>query len=75
MSVVPASSLSSADLHILGGNVLVAVRHDRRKVLSAVNRSLQALHQESVPDLFTVRSALAAGTATRRSRKGARGDA
>ena len=66
MSVVPASSLSSSDLHILGGNVLVAVRHDRRKLLAAVNRSLQALHRETVPTLFTPRSALASGSAARR---------
>ena len=59
MSVVPASSLSASDLHVLGNNVLAAVRHDRHEVLAAVNRSLAA-HDESVPRLFAARPRAAA---------------
>ena len=50
MSIIPASSLSRADLRSLGNNVIPTVDHDRLSV-GAVNRSL-SLHEESVRRLF-----------------------
>ena len=48
MSIVSASSLSSAEMLLLGNNVLPHVRRER---LSAVNRSL-SLHDEQVDRLY-----------------------
>jgi len=48
-SLIPASSLSSADLRSLGNNVLGKVRADHDSV-EAVNRSLQT-HDEQVERL------------------------
>ena len=50
MSIIPASSLSRADLQSLGNNVLPTVDHDRLSD-GAINRSL-SLHEESVQRLF-----------------------
>ena len=50
MSIIPASSLSRADLKSLGNNVLPTIEHDRLSV-GAINRSL-SLHEESVQRLF-----------------------
>jgi hypothetical protein len=50
MSIIPASSLSRADLRSLGNNVIPTIDHDRLSV-GAVNRSL-SLHEESVRRLF-----------------------
>jgi hypothetical protein len=50
MSIIPASSLSRADLRSLGNNVAPVVDHDRISV-GAVNRSL-SVHAESVRRLF-----------------------
>jgi len=49
MTIVRASSLSRAELCMLGNNVLPAVREDRHN-LAAMNRSLHA-HGEPVDDL------------------------
>jgi len=43
-SLIPASSLSSADLRSLGNNVLAKVRADHDSV-GAINRSLQAVDE------------------------------
>ena len=50
MTIVRASSLSRAELCMLGNNVLPAVHEDRRHDLAAVNRSLHA-HGEAVDEL------------------------
>ena len=50
MTIVRASSLSRADMCMLGNNVLPAVREDQRHDLAAVNRSLHA-HGEAVDEL------------------------
>ena len=49
MTIVPASSLSRAEMHMLGTNVVSAVREDRHD-LAAVNRSLD-VHGEAVDEL------------------------
>ena len=49
MTIVRASSLSRAELCMLGNNVLPAAREDRHN-LAAVNRSLHA-HGEAVDQL------------------------
>ncbi len=43
MSIVPFSALSSSELSSLGNNVGPPMKRRRRRVLSAVNRSLAAL--------------------------------
>ena len=50
MSIVPASSLSRADLRSLGANCMATVAHDRHSI-RAVNHSL-AIHDESVERLY-----------------------
>ena len=50
MTLVPASCLSRAEMHMLGTNVVSAVREDGRHDLAAVNRSLDA-HGEAVDEL------------------------
>ena len=50
MTIVRASSLSRAEMCLLGNNVLPAVREDRRHDLAALNRSLHA-HGEAVDEL------------------------
>lgn len=50
MTLVPASSLSRAEMYMLGTNVVSAVREDRRHDLAAVNRSLQ-IHDAAVDEL------------------------
>ena len=50
MTIVRASSLSRAEMHMLGNNVLPAVREDRRHDLAAVNRSLE-IHDAAVDEL------------------------
>ena len=49
MTVVPASSLSRAEMLMLGNNIAPRARHDRVD-LPAVNRSLDA-HGEGVDEL------------------------
>ena len=49
MTLVPASSLSRAEMHMLGNNVLSAVCEDRHS-LAAMNRSL-AVHDATVDEL------------------------
>jgi len=60
MTLVPASSLSRAELHMLGVNVVSAVREDRRHDLAAVNRSLD-IHGEAVDELHTTPEITVAG--------------
>jgi hypothetical protein len=48
MTVIPISSLSQAEIHMLGTNVVSAARGDRE--IDAVNRSLAA-HGEQVESL------------------------
>ncbi len=50
MTIVPATSLSRADMLILGNNVRPAVRMARTPLVNAVNRSLMA-HDEAVDEL------------------------
>ena len=50
MTIVHASNLSRAEMHMLGNNVLPAVREDRRHDLAAVNRSLE-IHDAAVDEL------------------------
>jgi len=50
MTIVRASSLSRAEMHMLGNNVLPAVREDRRHDIAAVNRSLD-VHGEAIDEL------------------------
>ncbi len=52
MTIVPASSLSPAEMHMLGTNVVAAVRQDHSDV-SAVNRSLE-MHGEAVDELTAI---------------------
>ena len=54
MTVIPISNLSQAEVHMLGTNIVSAVRHDRE--IDAVNRSL-AIHDEHVDDLADHRAA------------------
>ena len=49
MTLVPASCLSRAEMHMLGNNVVSAVREDRHH-LAAVNRSL-SIHDPAVDEL------------------------
>ncbi len=52
MTIVPASSLSAAEIHMLGTNIVAAVQQDRSE-LSAVNRSL-AIRGEAVDELAAI---------------------
>ena len=52
MTIIPAASLSPAEMHMLGTNVVAAVRQDRSDV-SAVNRSLE-MHAEAVDELTAI---------------------
>jgi hypothetical protein len=53
MTVIPISSLSQAEIHMLGTNVVSAARHDGE--IAAVNRSL-SIHDEQVDNLADHRS-------------------
>jgi hypothetical protein len=53
MTVIPIASLSQAEIHMLGTNIISAARGDGE--IDAVNRSL-AIHDEQVADLADHRS-------------------
>ncbi len=61
MTIVPASSLSRAELLLLGHNVLPEVVRDRRgEELAAVNRSLD-IHDEQIGELMAPMANAAGG--------------
>ena len=60
MTVIPISSLSQAEIHMLGTNIVSAARRDRE--IDAVNRSL-AIHDEQVESWVDHQPAELAATA------------